>query len=93
MKKKDPKLTASPYELGISRADLWAFSGLIALDYIQAETKEFCNDFSNKAMCGDNSTSCFAPFPEEDKKMLFKTGKLYLTIAIQLNTYYICKIV
>ena len=26
-------------------------------------------------MCGDNSTSCFSPFPQ-DKKNLFKTGRV-----------------
>merc|ERR1719411_1982175 len=30
-----PKLSASPFELGMSRADLWAFAGILALDEAQ----------------------------------------------------------
>ena len=37
-----PKLSKSPRDLGISRADLWAFAGLVALDRFQTETKEVC---------------------------------------------------
>ena len=59
----------------MSRADLWAFAGLVALDSMQAETKKLCNEKSFAAMCGDNSTSCFAPFPNESK-LMFKTGRI-----------------
>ena len=75
MKRRDPKLKASPYELGISRADLWAFAGLVALDQFQSTTKELCRKKPFETMCGDNSTSCFAPFPENSKK-IFKTGRI-----------------
>ena len=69
-----PNLSASPYNLGISRADLWAFAGLLALDEIQSETKTICDEKPFSSMCGDNSTSCYAPFPESGKSM-FKTGR------------------
>ena len=41
--KRVPKLPASPRDLGISRADLWAFAGLVALDRFQTETKNVCS--------------------------------------------------
>ena len=74
MPKKAPKLTASPYDLGMSRADLWAFAGLVALDYFQSETEELCTEKDFAAMCGNWTTSCFSPFPE-DGRTLFKTGR------------------
>ena len=74
-KKITKKLKASPKDLGMSRADLWAFAGLVALDSMQAETKKLCNEKSFAAMCGDNSTSCYAPFPNESK-LMFKTGRI-----------------
>ena len=41
--KRVPKLPQSPRDLGISRADLWAFAGLVALDRFQTETKSVCS--------------------------------------------------
>ena len=37
-------LDQSPKDLGMSRADLWAFSGLVALAFYQKNTKELCED-------------------------------------------------
>ena len=43
--KRAPKpLKKSFKDLGISRADLWAFSGLVALDWVQRFTKNICNN-------------------------------------------------
>ena len=74
MPKKAPKLDASPYDLGMSRADLWAFAGLLALDHFQIETQKLCNNEAYAATCGNTTTSCFSPFPEESR-LLFKTGR------------------
>merc|ERR1712018_282144 len=51
-KKKWPNLDASPYELGMSRADLWAFAGLVALDFFQLRTDELCTEEEYAATCG-----------------------------------------
>ena len=59
--KNKPNLAMSPYELGMSRADLWAFAGLVALDVIQEETKELCTSNPEVAMCGEPGP-CFTPF-------------------------------
>ena len=40
--KRVPKLEASPKDLGISRADLWSFAGLAALDRSLRYTKDAC---------------------------------------------------
>ena len=69
-----PNLPKSPFELGISRADLWAFAALVALDEVQLKTKKLCHDKPFTMMCGDNSTSCFSPYPMSGKFM-FKTGR------------------
>ena len=43
--KKGPEpLEDSLKDLGISRADLWAFAGLVALDWLQVYTKGVCNN-------------------------------------------------
>ena len=66
-------LDKSPKDLGMSRADLWAFVGLLALDEHLQYTKSHC-EFNTKAMnCGDNSTTCYTPIPRYWK--LFKTGR------------------
>ena len=75
MGKDTPNLTASPKDLGMSRADLWAFAGLVALDRLQSKTKNQCEKNLQSTMCGDNSTSCFSPFPESSR-LLFKTGRI-----------------
>ena len=75
MGKDAPNLEASPKDLGMSRADLWAFAGLVALDGLQKKTMKSCEKNLYAAMCGDNSTSCFSPFPESSR-LLFKTGRI-----------------
>ena len=62
------------------------FLGLVALDYFQSETKELCNDHPYKTMCGDNSTSCFSPFPQ-DKRNLFKTGRVDCSSSPNASPY------
>ena len=70
-----PKLSTSPYELGISRADLWAFAGILALDEAQRTTRTQCDNYNWDTTCGDNSTTCFTPFPKNTEN-LFKTGRI-----------------
>ena len=59
------KLDKSLQELGISRADFWAFAGLVALDEVQIKTRGYC-DFQSKwnlsFTCGDENHTCFSPF-------------------------------
>ena len=45
---KVPALKASPKDLGISRADLWAFAGIAALDKAQRYTKDVCTNIKKK---------------------------------------------
>ena len=68
-------LEKSPKELGFSRADLWSFAGLVALDYFLKQTDEKCTDNLQGMTCGDWSASeCYQPFPPR-AKTLFKTGR------------------
>ena len=69
-----PKLNKSPKDLGISRADLWAFGALVALDELQERTRTYCANFEHQLNCGDWDMSCFSPFPESIKS-IFKTGR------------------
>ena len=65
--KNAPALKQSPKDLGISRADLWAFAGLVALDEFQIKTKSFChyqNKWSFNFTCGDPNHTCYNPFPD-----------------------------
>ena len=41
-----PNLSKSPFELGISRADLWAFAGILALDEAQRTTRSQCYNYN-----------------------------------------------
>ena len=41
-----PNLSKSPFELGISRADLWAFAGILALDEAQRTTRSQCDNYN-----------------------------------------------
>ena len=70
-----PTLEASPFELGMSRADLWAFAGILALDEAQRTTRTQCDNYNWDTTCGDNSTTCFTPFPK-NTETLFKTGRI-----------------
>ena len=69
-----PVLAQSPKELGISRADLWAFAGLLALDEASRRSRAYCDTFNINITCGDFSP-CFLPFPEKFDT-LFKTGRI-----------------
>ena len=66
-------MTQSPKDLGISRADLWAFAGLLALDEIQQKTKKLCQMDEIGLTC--NHTQCFSPFQVEQFESMFKTGR------------------
>ena len=66
-------LEKSPKDLGISRADLWAFAGLLAMDEHLQFTKSFCEHNSMLMNCGDNSTTCYTPMHKYWK--LFQTGR------------------
>ena len=68
--------------MGISRADLWAFAGLVALDRVQEQSRSLCEskelstpDHHNKITCDDWKSSCWAPFPKKSTKKLFRTGR------------------
>ncbi len=68
-----PNLVKSPKDLGMSRADLWAFVGLLALDEHLQFTKTECAYDNYSQMCGYNSSACYSPLPNYQK--LFKTGR------------------
>ena len=71
-------LDKSPKDLGMSRADLWAFTGLVSLAYYQKNTEKLCNDKNehDKLMCDEETedSPCFTPYPESIYS-LFKTGR------------------
>eukprot|EP00091_Calanus_sinicus_P022191 TRINITY_DN6914_c0_g1_i1.p1 TRINITY_DN6914_c0_g1~~TRINITY_DN6914_c0_g1_i1.p1 ORF type:complete len:367 (-),score=81.80 TRINITY_DN6914_c0_g1_i1:436-1536(-) len=68
-------LTASPKDLGMSRADLWSFAGLVALDNVQQKSQKLCSDQTvYNLTCNDWTSPCSSPFPKEAKQ-LFKTGR------------------
>ncbi len=68
-----PNLAKSPKDLGMSRADLWAFVALLALDEYLQFTKTQCVNDNYALMCGDKSTPCYSPMPNYRK--MFKTGR------------------
>ena len=72
------KLDKSLKDMGISRADLWAFAGLVALDEFQIKTRGYCH-FQSKwnlsFTCGDENHTCFSPFPIVNLATMFKTGR------------------
>jgi hypothetical protein len=78
-----PNLPMSPHDLGMSRADLWAFAGLVALDVMQQETRELCTSRPTSSMCGDLSTACFTPFSQQGLAMFryHRCETCYLTLA------------
>ena len=74
--RRDPRLAKSLYESGKSRADLWAFAAIVALDFFQSETQSRCTESYMESMCSDAGKDlCFAPFPEEARTM-FHTGRV-----------------
>ena len=69
-----PALEASPKDLGMSRADLWSFAGLVALDKVQQTSQELCSTMNYNLTCNDWDSPCFTQFPLKAKQ-LFKTGR------------------
>ena len=56
-----PALSASPKDLGFSRADLWQFTGLVALDYLQVTSKNMCEEDVKGLTCDDwPATECYS---------------------------------
>ena len=74
MPKKMENLEKSPKDLGISRADLWAFASLVALDELMQHTKSSCKYYEKDYTCGDKNAQCYAPLPNTYYTM-FKTGR------------------
>ena len=68
-------LSESPKALGISRADLWVFAGLVALDEIQQKTKALCINDNYKEYYTCNEHRCYSAFPKEAIENLFQTGR------------------
>ena len=69
----EPQLDESPQELGISRADLWAFAGLVALDEFQSRTRHLCTIDEDAYTC--KQTQCFSSFDQNQFEKMFKTGR------------------
>ena len=69
----EPKLDKSPRDLGYSRADLWAFAGLVALDEFQTRTRQLC--FIDKHAYSCDQTECFSPFDQTQFEAMFKSGR------------------
>ena len=67
-----PNLDSSLKDLGVSRADLWAFASLVSLDEFWQSTRGQCNLHQKEATCGE--FECFVP-PLDNVKKLFKTGR------------------
>ena len=70
-----PVLSDSPKNLGISRADLWAFGGLVALDRAQERTNTLCSTQKQNLTCNDWDSPCFSSFPFGSTRNLFRTGR------------------
>ena len=64
-------LEDSPKNLGISRADLWAFAGLVALDRIQSQTESMCEYNAYNYTCNDWESPCYSPFPNKATKLFY----------------------
>jgi len=65
----------SLYDLGKSRADLWAYSGLVSIEYATEKQNKLCNINGGEAPClmqiDDKSERCDFNLPE----VSFKTGR------------------
>ena len=72
MLEHEANLKDSMKNLGYSRADFWAFAGLIALDEVQRKTKGICTFWDWTYTCKENG--CYTQLPEDFLK-LFKTGR------------------
>ena len=68
-----PKLSKSLKEMGVSRADLWAFASLVSLDEYWQSTRGQCNLHNQEATCEE--FKCFVPPPKDNVKTMFKTGR------------------
>lgn len=67
-------LAKSPKELGMSRADLWAFAGVAALSFYDEFTKQQCSKFGDELTCGAEE-SCHIQVPNWLIPKMFKTGR------------------
>ena len=70
----NPNLDASPKDLGMSRADLWAFTSLVALDEVQKHSRDLCEEMQFNLTCNDWSTPCWSKFPRGQARKMFVTG-------------------
>jgi len=93
--RKAPKpLEASPKDLGISRSDLWAFAGLVALDRAQVDTRDFCSNKrkTSTATCkwwnhpGAKVEDCYQPFSSTALSM-FTTGRTDCEASPKANEF------
>ena len=73
-------LDASPKDLGISRADLWAFAALIALDEVQKHSRDLCEEMQYNLTCNDWSTACWSKFPRGQARKMFLTGNFTILL-------------
>ena len=85
-------LEASPKDLGISRADLWAFAGLASVDTFLTHTRDVCNNVKAKILnrgyilSGNNDFidrgwSDWTSSPTDFK------GPLYTILAIKISAF------
>ena len=72
-----PNLEASPKDLGMSRADLWAFTSLVALDEVQNHSRDLCETMQYNLTCNDWSTPCWSRFNPGLARKMFVTGKKF----------------
>ena len=72
MLEHEATLKDSMKNLGYSRADFWAFAGLIALDEVQRKTKGICTFWDWTYTCKENG--CYTQLPDDFLK-LFKSGR------------------
>ena len=70
-------LEASPKDLGMSRADLWAFASLVALDEVQNHSHDLCETMQYNLTCNDWDTPCWSKFPTGQAKEMFVTGNRF----------------
>jgi len=70
-----PNLEASPKDLGMSRADLWAFTSLVALDEVQNHSRDLCQTMQYNLTCNDWSTPCWSKFHPGHARKMFVTGR------------------
>jgi len=56
----------------MSRADLWAFAGLAALDDTLKTSRELCEEVPEEVTCNDWTSSCYSPFPQGKAESFLK---------------------